>query len=92
VVPTLLQEVGSSARPVEEKRAELAALPVEQRLSQDDVDLIRELGDNTGSMALKGAHPLYAGDDQPDGWAIDERLEDVARRWRIEPARDLVKA
>jgi hypothetical protein len=92
VVPTLLQEVGPNARPVEDKRAELAALPAEQRLSQADVDLIRELGDNTGSMALKGANPLYEGDDQPDGWAMDDRLQDVARRWRIEPVRDLVKA
>jgi aryl-alcohol dehydrogenase-like predicted oxidoreductase len=92
VVPTLLQEVGPTARPVEEKRAELAVLPPEQRLGPADIDLIREIGDNTGSMALKGAHPLYEGEDLPDGWAMDDRLEEVARRWRIEPARDLVKA
>ncbi|HTW13168.1 MAG TPA: aldo/keto reductase [Solirubrobacteraceae bacterium] len=92
VVPTLIQEAGPNARPVEEKRAELAALPAEQRLSAQDVAAIRELGDNTGSMALKGAHPQHEGDERPDGWAIYDRLEDVARRWRIEPSRDLVKA
>jgi aryl-alcohol dehydrogenase-like predicted oxidoreductase len=92
VVPTLVQEAGANARPVEDKRAELAALPAEQRLTQADVELIREIGDNTGSMALKGAHPHYEGDERPDGWAIYERLEDVARRWQIEPDRDLIKA
>jgi len=91
VVPTLIQEAGPDARPVEAKRAELAALPPEQRLGQADIDLIREIGDNTGSMALKGAHPLYEGDERADAWAMDNRLEDVARRWRIEPRRDLIK-
>jgi hypothetical protein len=28
----------------------------------------------------------------PDSWAMSDRLEQVARRWRIEPGRDLVKA
>jgi aryl-alcohol dehydrogenase-like predicted oxidoreductase len=91
VVPTLVQEAGRDARPVEDKRAELAALP-DQRLSAEDVDLIRRLGDNTNSMKLKGAAPDHDGDERPDGWAIDDRLEEVARRWRIDPARDLVKA
>src|SRR5262249_52279583 len=57
VAPTLIQEVGPSARPVEDKRAELAALPREQRLTDADVADIRRLGDNTGCMALKGASP-----------------------------------
>ncbi len=91
VVPTLVQEGGAGARPVEEQRAELAALPADQRLTAADVALIRELGDNTGSMALKGAHPSYDGDERADQWAMYERLEEVARRWRIEPARDLVQ-
>ncbi len=34
VAPTLIQEVGSEARPVEDKRAELAALPPELRLTE----------------------------------------------------------
>jgi aryl-alcohol dehydrogenase-like predicted oxidoreductase len=92
VVPTLVQEAGPDARPVERKRAELAALPVEQRLTPEDVATIRAIGDNTGSMALKGANPSFTGDERPDGWALDDRLVDVARRWSIDPARDLVKA
>jgi hypothetical protein len=91
-VPTLVQEAGPDARLVEHKRAELAALPTEQRLTPEDVAAIRAIGDNTGSMALKGASPSFAGDERPDGWALDERLVDVARRWSIDPARDLVKA
>ena len=81
VVPTLIQEAGPGARTVEAKRSELAALPRE----------LRRIGDNSGSMVLKGASPVHEGDERPDGWSLDERLAQVARRWRIEPARDLVK-
>jgi hypothetical protein len=91
-VPTLIQEIGAAARPVEDKRAELAALPGEIRLTAADVDEIRTLGDNTGCMALKGASPDYDGEARPDRWQLDERLADVARRWGIDPARDLAQA
>jgi aryl-alcohol dehydrogenase-like predicted oxidoreductase len=91
VVPTLIQEVGASSRPVEEKRAELAALPPEMRLSEADVEEIRAIGDNTGSMSLKGASPEHSGDERPDRWGLDERLEEVARRWSIDPGRDLAQ-
>jgi aryl-alcohol dehydrogenase-like predicted oxidoreductase len=91
VVPTLIQETGAAARPVEEKRAELAALPTEIRLSAEDVEAVRSLGDNTGCMALKGANPEHSGEDRPDRWGLDERLEQLARRWGIEPGRDLAQ-
>jgi aryl-alcohol dehydrogenase-like predicted oxidoreductase len=89
--PTLIQEVGPQARPIEDKRAELAALPDELRLTEADVEAIRGIGDNTGAMALKGASPDHAGDELPDRWGLDERLEVVANRWRIDPARDLIQ-
>ena len=89
--PTLIQEVGPHARSIEDKRAELAALPNQQLLSDDDVAAIRSLGDNTGSMLLKGANPEFDGDEQPDRWSLDERLQSVAQRWEIEPERDLVQ-
>jgi len=92
VVPTLIQEAGAAARPVEDKRAEVAALPAEIRLGPDDVEAIRLLGDNTGTMALKGASPEHTGEERPDRWSLDERLALVARRWRIEPERDLAQA
>jgi aryl-alcohol dehydrogenase-like predicted oxidoreductase len=92
VVPTLIQEPGPRARPIEDKRAELAALPEHIRLSDADVEEIRALGDNTGCMALKGASPDHDGEQRPDRWPLDERLDEVARRWHIEPGRDLAQA
>ena len=91
VVPTLIQEVGGRARPVESKRAELAALPTELRLTPDDVDAIRAIGDNSGCMALKGASPEHAGEERPDRWDLDDHLAEVAERWGIAPERQLVK-
>ena len=90
--PTLIQETGPAARAVEEKRAELAALPSELRLSQRDVTEIRALGDNTGCMALKGASPEHSGEVRPDRWSLDPHLEAVADRWGIDPQRELVNA
>jgi aryl-alcohol dehydrogenase-like predicted oxidoreductase len=90
VAPTLIQEIGAEARPIEEKRAELAALPAEQRLSPEDVEEIRALGDNTGCMALKGASPDHEGEERPDRWPLTEDLATVGSRWGIDPARDLV--
>jgi aryl-alcohol dehydrogenase-like predicted oxidoreductase len=90
VAPTLIQEVGPEARPIESKRAELAALPAEIRLSDDDVAKIRTIGDNTGSMALKGASPNHEGDEQPDRWGLSEDLVAAGSRWGIDPERDLI--
>jgi aryl-alcohol dehydrogenase-like predicted oxidoreductase len=91
VAPTLIQEVGADARPVESKRAELAALPTEVRLTAQDVDAIRAIGDNTGCMALKGASPEHSGEERPDRWDLDDHLAEVAERWGIAPDRQLVK-
>ena len=90
--PTLIQEVGAEARPIEEKRAELAAVPAEPRLGSAEVDEIRAIGDNTGCMALKGANPAHEGEEQPDRWALDPELAALAGRWGIDPERDLVGA
>ncbi len=89
VVPTLLQESSPNAKTVEEQRAELAALPADVRLTADEVAEIRSIGDNTNSMALKGAAPDHEGPDLPDRWTIDPELAELAGRWRIDPARDL---
>jgi aryl-alcohol dehydrogenase-like predicted oxidoreductase len=90
VVPTLIQETGREARPVEEKRAELAALPSERVLSDADVKEIRTVGDNTGCMVLKGASPAHEGEERPDRWALSPELAAVGKRWGIDPVRDLV--
>jgi aryl-alcohol dehydrogenase-like predicted oxidoreductase len=89
VVPTLIQEAGEGARPIGEKRAELAALPPEPRLHAEEIDRIRRVGDNTGCMALKGANPGHEGEERPDRWPLSGELEEVGRRWGIEAERDL---
>ncbi|MFN8162676.1 MAG: aldo/keto reductase [Solirubrobacterales bacterium] len=90
VAPTLIQEAGPEARPVEEKRAELAATPAEQRLSEEDVAEIRAIGDNSGCMALKGASPVHEGEERADAWPLSDELAEVGGRWGIDPGRDLV--
>ncbi len=92
VAPTLIQEAGDSARPIEDKRAELAALPIGGRLEPEQVDRIREIGDNTGSMKLKGASAEHAGDDAPDRWSLSDELRAVGERHGITPERDLAQA
>ena len=89
VVPTLIQEAGEGARPIEEKRAELAALPEEERLEPDQVEEIRAIGDNSGCMALKGATPDHTGEERPDRWTVTPELAAMADKWGIEPDRDL---
>jgi aryl-alcohol dehydrogenase-like predicted oxidoreductase len=89
VVPTLIQEAGEGARPIEEKRVELAALPAAQRLGADQVEEIRAVGDNSGCMALKGATPDHSGEEQPDRWPVTPELATVAGEWGIDPERDL---
>jgi aryl-alcohol dehydrogenase-like predicted oxidoreductase len=91
VAPTLIQEPGSGARPIEAKRAELAALPGAV-LTAAEVAEIRAIGDNTGSMALKGAAPDFEGDPLPDRWPISDELSALAGRWGIDPRRDLAHA
>jgi aryl-alcohol dehydrogenase-like predicted oxidoreductase len=91
VAPTLIQEPGEGARSIEDKRAELAAVPAEVLLTPDEVAEIRAAGDNTGSMALKGAAPEHEGEPQPDRWAITPELSALAVRWGIDPQRTLAK-
>jgi len=88
-VPTLIQEGGEKARPIEAKRAELAALPAERRLSSEEVAEIRRIGDNSGCMTLKGASPDHSGSERPDRWELTPELAEAARRWGIDPDRDL---
>jgi aryl-alcohol dehydrogenase-like predicted oxidoreductase len=94
VAPTLIQESDDDpahpARTIEDKRAELAAIAeIAARLSPEEVQAIREIGENTGCMALKGASLEHEGASRPDRWEIDSELEGVAERWGIDPAADL---
>jgi aryl-alcohol dehydrogenase-like predicted oxidoreductase len=89
VVPTLIQEAGAQAKPIERKREELAGVPAGPVLSPAEVAEIRAIGDNHGCMTLKGATPDHEGDERPDRWAVGPELARVAERWDIDPERDL---
>jgi aryl-alcohol dehydrogenase-like predicted oxidoreductase len=90
VAPTLIQEIGPEACPIEAKRVELVHLPAERRLSPEDVEEIRAIGDNAGCMTLKGASPEHEGEERPDRWPLSPELAAVGGRWGIDPDRDLV--
>lgn len=88
-VPTLIQERGEDARSIEGQRAELAATPAEVLPSTADVNEIRAIGDNSGSMALKGGATDHEGNERPDRWTLTPELIAAGARWGIEPERDL---
>lgn len=88
VVPTLIEESGAT-KSIEQKRAELAALPATNPLSADEVAAVRAIGDNTGCMVLKGGSPDNDGGVYPDNWPVDEQLAAVAAEWEIDIATQL---
>jgi aryl-alcohol dehydrogenase-like predicted oxidoreductase len=92
VAPTLIQEPGANAKTVEAKRAELAAVTSSTVLGAAELAEIAEIGDNRGSMLLKGGSPVHEGEERPDAWPLDPTLVDVAGRWGIAPDQDLVKS
>jgi aryl-alcohol dehydrogenase-like predicted oxidoreductase len=92
VAPTLIQEAGPQARPIEQKRTELAAVPAVSPLSAQELAEIDAVGDNAGSMALKGGSPVHQGEPRADAWPLDDELRATAQRWGITPERDLVMA
>ncbi len=87
VVPTLIQEPGG--RPVEAKRAELAATPHHVVLDPDEVAAIRAVGDNSNCMGLKGATPDYDGDVMADRWPLETELIAAGARWGVDAQLDL---
>jgi aryl-alcohol dehydrogenase-like predicted oxidoreductase len=91
VAPTLIEERGG-AKPIERKREELAGVPEISPLTIEEVVEMRAIGDNTGSMLLKGATPDHEGEEGPDRWAPAPEQLELARRWRIDPERDLRRA
>jgi len=91
VAPTLIQESGPDARPIEQKRAELAGVTARSPLSEREVAEIAAIGENRGCMTLKGASPEYEGPRAADRWPLDDELAALAARWQIAPERDLVK-
>lgn len=89
VVPTLIQEKGELAKPLEEQIKELSKVESLPHLSSEEVKLISEIGKNIGCMPLKGGSAQFQGIPQADQWPMTEKLVGVAKRWGIEPDRDL---
>lgn len=85
VVPTLIQEHGEGARTIESKLDDLAALPA-QCLSKEEIETIRQIGDNTGCMALKGASHRHPAEMEPraDEWSMRDDLLALAGRFGLQ--------
>ena len=88
VIPTLIQEHGDNAKPIETKVDELASLP-DFKLSAEECELISKIGNNKGCMELKGANRAHVGEAQPDRWGLMHDHELAAKRWGIDPDTDL---
>jgi aryl-alcohol dehydrogenase-like predicted oxidoreductase len=91
VIPTFIQETGPDAKPIEAKIAEVAELP-EITLAPEETEQILQIGNNKGCMALKGGSPEHTGEPLADRWSLQPELQEVARRWSIDPSADLVYA
>ena len=81
-VPTFIQESGETARPIEEKIREFAALP-DVRFTPEEVDEVRRIGDNTGCMKLKGASNRHAVSERVDEWPMRKDLLETASRYNL---------
>jgi len=88
VVPTLIQEVGETAKPIEVKLDDLAGVS-DITLSEEEVAAIQEIGNNKGCMTLKGGNPEYEGEPVADRWELNPDLENVGETWGINPEEDL---
>ena len=79
VVPTFIQEAGDGARLIEDKIREFGKMP-DLRFTAEEVESIRQIGDNTGCMSLKGASKRHATSERPDEWPMREDLLELAER------------
>ena len=82
VIPTFIQEAGDGARPIEDKIREFAALP-DIRLSAEEVESVRMIGDNTSCMTLKGASKRHSTSERPDEWPMRDDLLATAGRYGL---------
>ena len=83
VVPTVIQEAGDEARPIEGKLHELADVPDNVLLTPEEVAEITAIGDNTGCMALKGASARHTESLRPDEWPMRPDLLALAERYGL---------
>ncbi len=79
VVPTFIQEAGEQARPIEDKIREFGKMP-DVRLTPEEVRAVRDIGDNTGCMKLKGASQRHQISERCDEWPMRPELLELASR------------
>ncbi len=82
VVPTFLQENGEGKRPIEDKIRDFVPLP-DVRLSAEEVEEVRRIGDNTGCMMLKGASNRHEKSERADEWPMRPELLEIGARYNI---------
>ncbi|MDF1816944.1 MAG: aldo/keto reductase [Verrucomicrobiales bacterium] len=80
VIPTFIQENGDGAIPIREKIRSVARL-TDCRLSPEEVEKVRQIGDNTGCMPLKGASTRHAKSERCDEWPMRPELIEIAERY-----------
>jgi len=84
VVPTVIQEAGENAVPIEDKIRDYASLPEDFTFSAEEVEAIRKMGDNTGCMMLKGASQRHESPcDRPDEWPMRDDLLELAGKYGL---------
>ena len=86
VAPTIIQEHGDTAKPVEDKIRELGAIPTEILLTAEEIAEIARIGDNHGCMKLKGATTRHEEEALPDQWSMRPELLAIAEREGFDPA------
>jgi hypothetical protein len=59
-------------------------VPAGPVLTEEEVAEIRAVGENRGSMLLKGATPDHEGEERPDRWALEPEHAELAARWGID--------
>ena len=69
-----------------------APLNMTVRFVNKETGEIRAIGDNKGSMTLKGASPEHEGEPTADRWPLTAELAERGRRFGIDPERDLRRA
>jgi len=88
VVPTIIQEQGETARPVEDKIRELGAVTADIVLTDDEIMQVAHLGSNVGCMKLKGASSRHPEDMEvtADQWPMRPELLSIADRFQLDPS------
>ena len=92
VIPTMIQEPGEASKTIHQKIDELASLPIDVVLTDDEIAQLGAIGNNKGCMILKGANAANESEITADRWPLTPELEAVAERWGIDARNDLAYA